>query len=458
MQHTILVVDDDPSFNKMLSSFLIRNDFKVNSVFSSASALESLSQETPDLVLTDFKLPDLNGLELMEKVKEVSTKSAMILMTNYQDIRTAVKSIQLGAFEFVTKPVNPDELLLTVKAALRHKQGGSSEAESKQKESKPKQSERKHIVGKGEKSLKTWEHIQLVAPTKMSVLILGESGTGKEYAARMIHEKSRRANEVFATIDCGSLSKELAASELFGHVKGAFTGALSDKKGQFEIANGGTLFLDEVGNLPYDVQVQLLRALEERSVRKVGSEKEIKVDVRVIAATNEKMAGAIDSQHFRLDLYHRLNEFELHLEPLRNRMEDLDEYLDFFLHNSNNELDLEVTGFAEEVVSVFKAYHWPGNLRELRNVVRRATLLCQKGQIGLGHIPETLITESRVQQPNTEQNTPGYDLKNIQEHQEKETIQRVLEEVRYNKSKAAELLNIDRSTLYNKISKYQIKA
>lgn len=252
-------------------------------------------------------------------------------------------------------------------------------------------------------------------------------------------------------------SKELAASELFGHVKGAFTGALSDKKGQFEIANGGTLFLDEVGNLPYDVQVQLLRALEERSVRKVGSEKEIKVDVRVIAATNEKMAGAIDSQHFRLDLYHRLNEFELHLEPLRNRMEDLDEYLDFFLHSSNNELDLEVTGFAEEVVSVFKAYHWLCNLR-IAQCSKESNSALPKGQIGLGHIPETLITESRAQQPNAEQNTPGYDLKNIREHQEKETIQRVLEEVRYNKSKAAELLNIDRSTLYNKISKYQIKA
>ena len=457
MEQTILVVDDDPSFNNMLSAFLKRNGFKVNSVFSSNSAVESLSEEKPHLVLTDFKLPDLNGLELMKKIKEKSPDSAMILMTNYSDIRTAVKSIQLGAFEFVTKPVNPDELLLTVKAALKQKSNDDNSQEKSGQAASLHKEDGKYIIGQGEHSLKVWEHIQLVAPTKMSVLILGESGTGKENTARMIHQHSKRQNEAFATVDCGSLSKELAASELFGHVKGAFTGALNDKKGQFEIANKGTLFLDEVGNLPYDVQVQLLRAIEERKIRKVGGEKDIDIDVRLIAATNEKMIDSIESQKFRLDLYHRLNEFELQLTPLRNRMEDLDEYLNFFLKTSNQELEKDIAGFEADVIQVFQTYSWPGNLRELRNVVRRAVLLCPGGNIGFQHIPETLVSESK-NQPKPEEHGNGYDLKNLQEYQEKETIQRVLQEVRFNKTKAAELLNIDRSTLYNKISKYQIKA
>ncbi|MCO6360956.1 sigma-54-dependent transcriptional regulator [Roseivirga pacifica] len=460
MPQTILVVDDDPSFNNMLSAFLKRNNFHVNSVFSSASALASLSQQTPDLVLTDFKLPDMDGLELMREIKDRAPNASMILMTNYSDVRTAVKSIQLGAFEFVTKPVNPDELLLTVNAALKQSTkrdvGQPSEAKSSGKQKAV--SDRKYIVGRGAKARQTWEHIQLVAPTKMGVLILGESGTGKEYAAKMIHESSKRSNEAFAAVDCGALSKELAASELFGHVKGAFTGALADKKGQFELANGGTLFLDEVGNLPYEVQVQLLRALQEKKIRKVGSEKDIDVNVRIIAATNERMAEAIDEQQFRLDLYHRLNEFELKLIPLRERIGDLDEYLTHFLEEANAELEKVIKGVSPEVNAVFQQYSWPGNLRELRNVVRRAALLCQEEEIGLAHIPSTLVEESRSEEPEASDGTNGYDLKNMQEHREKETIERVLMEVRYNKTKAAELLNIDRTTLYNKLAKYNIKA
>ena len=460
MPQTILVVDDDPSFNNMLSAFLKRNNFQVNSVFSSTSALASLSEQTPDLVLTDFKLPDMDGLELMREIKDRAPNASMILMTNYSDVRTAVKSIQLGAFEFVTKPVNPDELLLTVNAALKQStkrdinQPSAAKSSGKQKAV----SDRKYIVGRGAKARQTWEHIQLVAPTKMGVLILGESGTGKEYAAKMIHESSKRSSEAFAAVDCGALSKELAASELFGHVKGAFTGALADKKGQFELANGGTLFLDEVGNLPYEVQVQLLRALQEKKIRKVGSEKDIDVNVRIIAATNERMAEAIDEQQFRLDLYHRLNEFELKLIPLRERIGDLDEYLTHFLEEANTELEKTIKGVSPEVNAVFQQYSWPGNLRELRNVVRRAALLCQVEEIGLAHIPSTLVEESRSEEQEASASTNGYDLKNMQEHREKETIERVLMEVRYNKTKAAELLNIDRTTLYNKLAKYNIKA
>lgn len=465
MQKRILVVDDDPSFNKMLSAFLGRNGFLVDSVYTSKSAMESLGNDMPDLVLTDFKLPDLDGLELIELIKGKVPDMAIILMTNYSDIRTAVKSIQLGAFEFVTKPVNPDELLLTVQAALSQKDKQDT-APKVEKTRKSNTSQKKYIIGESEGSKLLWEHIQLVAPTQMSVLLLGESGTGKEYAARMIHESSKRASETFIAVDCGALSKELAASELFGHVKGAFTGALKDKKGQFELAQGGTLFLDEVGNLPYDVQMQLLRALQERKIKRVGSETDISVDVRLISATNEKMQQAIDEQQFRLDLYHRLNEFELKLIPLRNRLGDLGEYLSFFLDQANKELEKEVKGFSYEVMQVFRQYSWPGNLRELRNIVRRSVLLCQMDEVQLAQIPKTLISE--LDEPKKTSNekliekkpTNGgllHNLKAMQEAQEKETIEKVLLETKYNKSKAAELLNIDRSTLYNKIAKYNIE-
>ncbi|KOF03752.1 chemotaxis protein CheY [Roseivirga seohaensis subsp. aquiponti] len=465
MQKRILVVDDDPSFNKMLSAFLGRHGFLVNSVYTSKSAMESMGNEMPDLVLTDFKLPDLDGLELIELIKSKSPEMAIILMTNYSDIRTAVKSIQLGAFEFVTKPVNPDELLITIQAALNQKEKKVAIAKPEKKRNITS-SDKKYIIGQSAASKQLWEHIKLVAPTQMSVLLLGESGTGKEYAAKMIHESSKRADKTFIAVDCGALSKELAASELFGHVKGAFTGALKDKKGQFELAEGGTLFLDEVGNLPYDVQVQLLRALQERKIKRVGSETDISVDVRLISATNEKMQQAIDEQQFRLDLFHRLNEFELKLMPLRKRLGDLDEYLNFFLDQANSELEKTVSGFSSAVIQVFQQYSWPGNLRELRNIVRRAVLLCQTDLIELAQIPNTLMNENEVLEEKehekpiaTKPESRGllHNLKAMQELQEKETIEKVLLETKYNKSKAAELLNIDRSTLYNKIAKYNIE-
>lgn len=463
MQYSILVVDDDPHFNKMISRFLERNGYAVDSVLSSKSALESIKNNTPDLLLTDFKLPDLNGLELMEMIKAKNPDQTMILMTNYSDIRTAVRSIQLGAFEFVTKPVNPDELLLTIQAALSQKQIAEASVIDARKRSDQRIANT-YMVGKTESSKRIWEHIQLVAPTNMSVMILGESGTGKEYAARMIHDCSKRKDRPFIAVDCGALSMELAASELFGHVKGAFTGALRDKKGQFELANGGTLFMDEVGNLSYDTQVQLLRALQERKIRRVGSEADITVDVRIIAATNEQLTSAVGNNQFRLDLFHRLNEFELELIPLRDRLEDLDEYLHLFLDQANADLGKEVIGFADEVMEIFKNYKWPGNIRELRNIVRRSVLLTQENYVGKSQIPEVVI---HGEQANTNHNNgfgqpiekrSSSDLKQLQELQEKETIERVLLETKYNKSKAAAILNIDRTTLYNKIAKYNIEA
>jgi two-component system, NtrC family, response regulator HydG len=466
MQSKILVVDDDRHFNRMLTSFLEKNGYLVHSALTSKSAIEYLLTNSPDLVLTDFKLPDLNGLELMKLIRTESPEQTMILMTHYSDIRTAVKSIQLGAFEFVTKPIIPDELLITIKAALKLK-NEKVRIESLGTKSTGNNNEEKYIIGKSKASSKVWEQIHLVAPTKMSVMIMGESGTGKEYAARLIYNYSTRKNKPFVAVDCGALSKELAASELFGHIKGAFTGALKDKKGQFELSNGGTIFLDEVGNLSYEVQIQLLRVLQEQKIRKIGSESDIPVDVRVISATNEQLKYAIDKNNFRLDLFHRLNEFEIFLAPLKERIEDLDEYLHFFLAEANSDLGKNVKGFHDEVIRVFSTYHWPGNFRELRNIVRRAVLMTTQEIVGLDQIPGGLkndpndesFDDSTVSvQRNNVKTDESADLKKLQEQQEKETIERVLLETKYNKSKAATLLNINRTTLYNKILKYNIEA
>ncbi|RJE71533.1 sigma-54 dependent transcriptional regulator [Reichenbachiella sp. MSK19-1] len=461
----ILVVDDDPSFNEMLSSYLRRQDHEIEQAFSSQSALAAFKTKSIDLILTDFKLPDMDGLELIRIIKDEKPDMPVILITNYSDVRTAVTSIQLGAFEFITKPVNPDEMLLTIGQALQEK---TTSTAAKPKTIKKASGSPEYVIGTSPQSLDLWQHLQLVAPTKMTVLILGESGTGKEYAAKMIHEKSKRAKAPFVALDCGVLSKELAASELFGHIKGAFTGAVQDKKGAFENANGGTIFLDEIGNLPYEVQVQLLRVIQERKVRRVGSEKEVDVDVRIIAATNENIAVSGSQSEFRTDLFHRLNEFELKIPALRERKEDLNEYIGLFLRQACNELEREVTGLDAEAQSIVQHYSWPGNLRELKNVIKRAVLLSTGELITPAQLPHELaneevlsttdtIADNAASIQNAINGTTGTDLKALQEKNEKQLILETLEKTKYNKSKTAKLLNIDRKTLYNKLTKYQIE-
>lgn len=298
--------------------------------------------------------------------------------------------------------------------------------------------------------------VRLVAPTNMSVLIEGESGTGKENIARTIHRLSPRSKGPFVAVDCGALSKELAGSELFGHVKGSFTGAVTDKVGQFEAAHKGTIFLDEVGNLSYDVQVKLLRALQERVVQPIGSNRTVKVDVRIITATNDELTESVRKGEFREDLYHRLNEFKLKVPALRDRGEDLHEFLDFFREEANRHLDRKVKAFDDEVMELFESYDWPGNLREMRNVVKRAVLLTQGEIVTTAALPPEMLENIRLKE--TREKTAGvYDLKALQEVQEKEMILKTLREVRYNKSKAARILNIDRKTLYLKMEKYGIE-
>lgn len=443
--YNILLVDDDATFCVMLRTFLEKKGFKVKEAFSFAEGSKAIKDNTFDVVLTDIRLPDRDGLELLTQVKTRQPLTPVILMTGYGDIRSAVNAIKQGAYEYVTKPVNPDEILFTIQSALRDN-----------REPKAPSTGLEFVTGVSDASITLNEHISLVAPTNMSVLIMGESGTGKEFIARKIHKESSRLNKPFVALDCGALPKELAASELFGHVKGSFTGAISDKNGQFTEANGGTIFLDEIGNLSYDVQVQLLRAIQERKVKPVGSNKEIHVDVRIIAATNEDLTLAVQKGNFREDLFHRLNEFTLHVPRLCERPEDLMIFAEYFLQQANKELERNVKQFDERVISTFKSYSWPGNIREMRNVIRRAVLLTKGDIIMPVTLPAEMITS--ISNGNSANNAyAGDNLKEAIDKIEFEKIKTVLEKVRYNKTKAAQILNIDRKTLYNKLKQYNIE-
>ncbi|WP_347157507.1 sigma-54-dependent transcriptional regulator [Pontibacter chitinilyticus] len=459
----ILLIDDDPAFCLMLKSFLRRQQYEVETAYSANDGLRQLKNTTFDLILTDFRLPDKDGLELLSQVRVLSD-IPVILMTHYGDIRTAVKAIKMGAFEYITKPINPDETLLVIQNALRRKAPVAEEVNAQLEESRTQ-----FVQGQSPQAYHIEEVITLVAPTNMSVIIEGESGTGKEYVARMIHQRSKRQQKPFVAIDCGALSKELAGSELFGYVKGAFTGAMQDKTGQFEAAEGGTLFLDEVGNLPYEVQVKLLRALQERKVKKLGSTVDVDVDVRVLAATNEELVQAVARGDFREDLYHRLNEFKIQVPPLRERGSDVLLFGHHFLKQANYELERNIQGFDAAAEQTLQLYSWPGNLRELKNVVRRAVLMAKTPEVTLQELPSDISFPSAGTQQATAPAfaqaagttvaapAPLMDLKSMTEQNEKELIQQMLEKVRYNKSKAARLLNIDRKTLYNKLRQYNIE-
>jgi two-component system, NtrC family, response regulator HydG len=451
----ILIIDDDPSFRHTLKTFLTKKKYKPEVVNSGAEGLKALKKSSYAAIILDFYLPDGVGLDMLERFKKTSPNTPVILLTGFADVRTAVKAVKMGAFEYVTKPVDPDELLRVIEGAISNathdhiKEGADGQEDEVRGDF--------HYVKGGSKISETIsQYIDIVAPTNISVIVQGESGTGKEYVARMIHQKSKRKDKPFVAIDCGALSKDLAGSELFGHVKGAFTGALQEKAGQFEAADGGTLFLDEIGNLSYDIQVKLLRAIQERKIRKIGSTRDVDVDVRLIAATNEDLLKAVMKGSFREDLYHRLNEFKVVVPPLRERKDDIMVFADFFLKQSNEELEKHVEGFSPEVEKVFFEYSWPGNLRELKNIVKRSVLFSFSGVIEQSVLPLEITSDLLDKRGSTLQSSEIHDLKAVSEKNERTMIQNVLEKVRYNKSLAAKMLNIDRKTLYNKLKLYDI--
>ena len=425
----ILIVEDDVAFCTMLQTFLEKKDFEVKTAYTATDALLLVDREKFEVILSDVRLPDKEGLEILKEVKSGDYPCQVIMMTSYADVTMAVNAMKEGAFDYIAKPFNPEVILKTINSALNQEPGAAAVRPSrKPREASGDALEATFIEGVSDASKRLNDYISLVAPTNMSVLIMGESGTGKEQIAKSIHTKSKRKTAPFIAVDCGAIPKELASSEFFGHIKGSFTGAVSNKTGHFEAANGGTLFLDEIGNLGYELQVQLLRALQERKVKPVGSSDEIKVDIRVITATNEDLTELVREGEFREDLYHRLNEFSIRVPSLKDRAEDLMIFANFFLELANVELEKEITGFSEGAITAFRNYAWPGNLRELKNVVKRAVLLTQ--------------------------DDTGFSL--FKNKNEQELILDALEKSNGNKSKAARLLSIDRKTLYNKLKQYDI--
>ena len=445
MMRSILIVEDDITFGMMLKTWLGKKGFEVSSVSTIARARKHIESQTVDLILSDLRLPDHEGLDLLKWMNEQGKTIPLIIMTGYADIQSAVLAMKLGARDYIAKPVNPEELLKKISEALQDSpsQVSSSQATSKATD----EGQHSYLEGESDAAKQLYNYVGLVAPTNMSVLINGSSGTGKEYVAHRIHQLSKRNNKPFIAVDCGSIPKELAASEFFGHVKGSFTGALTDKTGAFVAANGGTIFLDEIGNLSYEVQIQLLRALQERKIRPVGSTQEISVDIRLISATNENLEQAIEKGTFREDLYHRINEFTLRMPDLKERKEDILLFANFFLDQANKELDKHLIGFDPKASQALQSYHWPGNLRQMRNIVKRATLLAQGCFITLAELGTELLEAPSF-------NTTNMALRN--EETEKEHILEALRQTGNNKSKAAQLLDIDRKTLYNKLKLYNI--
>ena len=444
----ILIVEDDLTFATMMQTWLRKKGFDVDRVSSVSAAARQLT-DTPnfDLILSDLRLPDHDGLFLLEWMRKHNLRIPFIVMTSYAEVQNAVLAMKTGASDYIAKPVQPDILLQKIRDALSTPepaptpQPATPAPEAKAQEPTPDVP--RYIEGKSEASRQLYEYVGLVAPTPMSVLILGASGTGKEYVARRIHELSPRRDKPFFALDCGAIPKEVAASEFFGYVKGTFTGATTDKTGAFVEANGGTLFLDEVGNLSYDVQVQLLRALQERKVRPLGGAHEIDVDIRLVCATNGDLASLMADGQFREDLYHRINEFTIYMPELKDRGTDIFLFADLFIKHANADLGRDVIGIDDKASERIASYAWPGNLRELNNVMRRATLLAKGKHIGLSDLERSMAPS-----------TPTEPLALHDELTEQQRIEAALRATGGNKSKAAQLLAVDRKTLYNKMKRY----
>ncbi|WP_304233084.1 sigma-54 dependent transcriptional regulator [Jiulongibacter sediminis] len=455
----ILVVDDDKDICLLMHRFLTKNGYEVETAISGLAGLKKLADYKPDLLLSDFKLGDIDGTEVLQKAKEMMPDLPVIIITGYSDIKVAINVMKMGAFDYVTKPLFPDEILLNIRKALKTRE--DAPVKSSSGKTRPVKAEKEnYIFGNSSISKKLMKQVNLVAPTNFSVIIYGESGAGKEAIAKTIHQKSKRKNEPFVAMDCGAISKELAGSELFGHEKGSFTGAINQKIGHFELADGGTLFLDEVANLSYDVQVSLLRVVQEQKLKRIGGNKEIDIDVRILVASNERLPEAIAQGKFREDLYHRFNEFSLDVPSLKERGNDIFEFAEYFLEETNKDLEKEVKGFSEEVRQHFKKYPWPGNIRELRNVVKRATLLTEGEFIEEGSLPFEIVNHEKLlfveedKEPEVKADRRLHgQLKSAAYEAEYEMIMEALKKVNFSKSKAAELLNIDRKTLYNKMKK-----
>jgi len=453
----VLIIDDDVNIGKLLGEYLTNHDYAVTVMHSGKSGIETCKKNTYDYIFCDYRLGDKTGVEVMEAIKGLQPEAKVIIITAYSDVKIAVNAIKKGAADFIIKPLVLQEIVSILKGCNNQTNAAKPFLVHK----------KMHETGEADGfwsctsqvMKEVYDEINLISPTDYSVIIYGESGTGKEMIARAIHQKSKRKDYPFVPLDCGTLSKELAGSELFGHIKGSFTGAVNDKIGHFELAHKGTLFLDEIGNLPLDVQAALLRVVQERTFRKIGSGTQEPVDVRIIVASNENLQKAYQAGSFREDLYHRFNEFKISLPPLRERREDILPLAEYFLSTVNEELDKNIAGFDDEVNDILVNYAWPGNLRELRNIIRRTVLLTKDNLIHKYSLPEELIFKGSIatvaaSTPHPVDETRATDLKSFVAKTQKDIIIDTLHAVNNNKTKAASILNIDRKTLYNKLREF----
>ncbi len=439
---SILVVDDELSVRDSMTKWFIEDGYNADSAADATEALKKLKPGLWDIIFLDIKLPGMDGMELQQRIKGVDPSATIIMITAYASVDTAVKSLKEGAYDYVTKPVDPDYLSHMVANVVKQKRLLTENIQLR--EQIQELYEIDQIIGESQAMQKVFELIKTVAPTDTSVMIKGESGTGKELIARAIHSQSPRKFFPIITVNCGGLTEGLTESEFFGHEKGAFTGALYRRKGKFEMANGGTIFLDEVGNVGSKAQTDLLRVIETKQFTRVGGDEIIKVDFRLICATNRDLELAVKEGTFREDLYYRLNVFSISIPPLRERRSDIPFLCNYFLKKLAANINRPVTGFSPEAMEKLKSYHWPGNVRELRNAVERAVVVAKESCISLNDLPLPPCPEAFAQDQSLES-------------VEKVHIQKTLEQMGWNITRTAEVLGIDRATLYKKIEKYGLR-
>ena len=466
----ILIVDDNADLCFNLSNILKDEGYKPIAVGDGRKALKAVKNNSPDLVILDIRLPGMDGMKVLEEMRRIDKNMIIIMLTACSDIKDAVKAMKLGAFDYITKPFNNEELNLIIKRALQTRYL-SREVESLRKKL-GEQSTIEEVMGESPKIKQVLKQLEIITPTNMTVILQGESGTGKELIAQILHQKSYRKEKPFLAIDCGAIPETLVESELFGYEKGAFTGAENRKEGKFEQANGGTLFLDEITNLPEAAQAKLLRVIEERRLQHLGGGKNIKVDVRIIVATNINLFEAVRLGKFRNELFHRLNEFQINLPPLRERKEDIPLLIKYFLDKANQELNKRIKGFSAETMKLLINYSWPGNVRELKNIVKKAVLLTDSNYITPVHISlndtSSLVGRflSNVNELHQDLNfqeslNEGGSLREITKkatkQMERNIIKQALSKTDGNKTKAAKILKIDRMTLYSKIKEFQLE-
>ena len=453
---SILVVDDEEIMREVITALLEEEGYRVTSAATGEEGVEKVKEEAPDLVLLDLMLPSMSGLEALEEVIGIDPDTVVVMISAYASIENAVEATKSGAFDFITKPFNNEELLLVVKNGLKKR---SLEVENRQlKRTLNQRVAFQNIVGRSEPMQQVFDLITQVAPRRSTVLIMGESGTGKELVARAIHSGSSRANHAFVAVNSGSIPGGLLESELFGHVKGAFTGAISSKKGLFEIADGGTIFLDEVGTLPLDTQSRLLRVIQEREFRQVGGLENLMVDVRIIAATNIDLKKAMEQQRFREDLYYRLNVISISLPPLRERRGDIPLLAEHFVQHFSEENDRPDCHLDPSALQLLTECDWPGNVRELENVMERAVVLApDDGRITQALFPSEILASSSVGVGSLKTLENGASLKDLVLEYEKKLIMTALQKADWSQKKAANLLRINRSTLNEKLKRLHIK-